>query len=108
MDPPWQGVSRGRDARYAQPLDLATFIAACERLNARGIRYLVSFDGRTGERAHGVALPSSLGLKRVALHAGRSAQSTLVGRDELTVESLYLSPALLSERPRLATAAAPA
>jgi DNA adenine methylase len=32
---------------------------------------------------------------RVDLEAGRSTQATLLGRDEITVESLYLSPELV-------------
>jgi DNA adenine methylase len=35
-----------------------------------------------------------LGLHLVELDAGRSSQATLLGRAEVTVESLYLSPAL--------------
>src|SRR5205807_711805 len=99
MDPPYQGVSAGRDRRYAQPLELPAFLDALEQLNTRGIRYLVSFDGRTGARAYGEALPAALGLRQVRIHAGRSAQSTLSGRDEHTVESLYLSPALARALP---------
>jgi DNA adenine methylase len=33
----------------------------------------------------------------VELEAGRSSQATLLGRDEMTVESLYLSQALAEE-----------
>jgi DNA adenine methylase len=39
-------------------------------------------------------LPERLRLHLVELDAGRSSQATLLGRDEVTVESLYLSPAL--------------
>ena len=34
-------------------------------------------------------------MKKVELHAGRSSQATLLGRNDVTIESLYLSPALL-------------
>ena len=43
---------------------------------------------------HGRPLPVRLGLQLVELDAGRSSQATLLGRDEITVESLYISPAL--------------
>jgi site-specific DNA-adenine methylase len=33
-------------------------------------------------------------LRHVELHADRSSQATLLGRAEITIESLYLSPAL--------------
>ena len=34
------------------------------------------------------------GLAHIEVHAGRSTQATLLGRDDDTYESLYLSPAL--------------
>jgi len=98
LDPPYQGVSGGRDRRYVAPLDRDRFVGELERLNARGVPYLVSFDGRSGDRAYGEPLPRELHLRRVALPAGRSSQATLSGRVALTVESLYLSPALRGAR----------
>src|SRR5207245_10418317 len=63
-------------------------------LNARDISYLVSYDGVTGDKVHGQQLPKHLNLHLVELEAGRSSQATLLGRNEVTIESLYLSPAL--------------
>ena len=40
-----------------------------------GVPYLVSFDGRCGDRAYGEPLPRALRLRRVPLAAGRSAQA---------------------------------
>lgn len=94
LDPPYQGVSRTRDPRYVAPLDLERFVAELDRLNRRGVPFLVSFDGSSGDRTYGSPLPAELGLRRVLLPAGRSSQGTLVGRVAETVESLYLSPAL--------------
>ena len=94
MDPPYQGVSRKRDARYLSGVDFAEFVEALTELNERGISYIVSYDGRTGSKTYGPPLPPSLHLDLVELHAGRSSQATLLGRDDETVESLYLSPAL--------------
>lgn len=99
MDPPYQGVSIGRDRRYVQPLDIDTFIAELRRLNDVGVPFIVSFDGLCGSRTYGEELPAELGLKRVLLVAGRSTQATLLGRADITVESLYLSPALLRRIP---------
>jgi DNA adenine methylase len=94
LDPPYQGISRGRDPRYHQQLPLSRLVAALEGLNARGIPYLLSYDGRCGGREYGEPLPKALRLTRVLLPAGRSSQATLCGRVEETFESLYLSPAL--------------
>ncbi|MBI5387324.1 MAG: DNA adenine methylase [Verrucomicrobia bacterium] len=94
MDPPYQGVCGERDPRYLKGVVFDEFVEVLESLNFRDIKYLVSYDGRTGERVHGRKLPERLRLHLIELHAGRSSQATLLGRDEVTVESLYLSPVL--------------
>jgi len=95
MDPPYQGVSGDKNPRYIKQLDIEVFIEELERLNRRDISFLISFDGKCGKRTYGQTLPSHLNLKRILLPAGRSTQATLLGRKDMTVESLYLSPALL-------------
>jgi len=94
MDPPYQGVCGGRDSRYCSGIDHSDFVASLNDLNARGISYIVSYDGRRGDKKFGEILPASLDLEHIELDAGRSSQSTLLGRDEVTHESLYLSRAL--------------
>lgn len=98
MDPPYQGTSGQKDRRYHRPLDLERFIQELDALNARGIDFVISLDGRCGTKAYGTSLPSALGLHRIELHAGRSSQATLNGQAAQTYESLYLSPGL---QPRL-------
>lgn len=95
MDPPYQGVSSNRDRRYRDGLTFNHFVETLEDLNSRQISYIISYDGRTGGKRHGDVLPESLGLGHFEVDAGRSTQATLLGRDDRTVESLYLSPALL-------------
>lgn len=97
MDPPYQGVCGDRDSRYLSGIHHDDFVVALEALNSRGISYIVSYDGRRGEKTFGELLPASLDLTRVELDAGRSSQSTLLGRDEVTYESLYLSRALTNQ-----------
>ena len=65
---------------------------------ARGVaREKVCDDGPTTRGAtHGQALPAELGLHRVELMAGRSTQSTLLGGDDVTYESLYLTKDLVA------------
>lgn len=102
MDPPYQGVCGDRDSRYLSGIYHGDFVEALQELNSRGISYIVSYDGRRGDKTFGELLPASLNLTRIELEAGRSSQSTLLGRDEVTYESLYLSQALtdqLTHRP---------
>jgi DNA adenine methylase len=94
FDPPYQGVNGRRDPRYLERVSFGELAETLEHLNARGISYLVSYDGRTGDKRFGQTLPLRLDLERVELLAGRSSQATLLGRNALTFESLYLSPAL--------------
>lgn len=94
MDPPYQGVCGDRDSRYLSGISHDDFISTLEELNLREILYIISYDGRRGDKTFGDLLPSSLGLTRIELEAGRSSQATLLGRDEITYESLYLSRAL--------------
>lgn len=98
MDPPWQGTSGKRDQRYAHVLDIDELIDELDSLNTRKVPFLLSFDGTCGDRSYGNELPQSLNLTKVDLHAGRSTQATLLGRDEITVESLYLSPSLVRKQ----------
>lgn len=97
MDPPYQGVCGNRDSRYLESVQFSEFVEALNELNARSIRYIVSYDGRTGEKSYGESLPHNLGLTLIELDAGRSSQATLLGRKDITIESLYLSPALAGQ-----------
>ena len=58
--------------------------------------YAVSYDGRTGDKVYGEPMPESLELRHLELKVGRSTQATLLGRDDVTYEGFYLSPALAS------------
>ncbi len=95
LDPPYQGISFARDHRYYQGLSYNELADVLALMNLNGISYLVSYDGRTGEKHHGQSLPSDLGLRHLEVPAGKSSQATLLGERRDTVESLYLSPALV-------------
>jgi DNA adenine methylase len=94
MDPPYQGVCKNRDNRYFGTFDSAEFITSLAELNRRGISYILSYDGRTGNRVYGKPMPESLELTHLEIEVGRSSQATLNGEEHVTVESIYLSPAL--------------
>lgn len=94
MDPPYFGTSTGRDRRYAEWMTRERLVAGLRALNARHIRFALSYDGMCGARVYGPPLPDELGMTRLHLHAGRSSQATLNGGTDETVESLYLSGGL--------------
>jgi len=91
MDPPYQGVCGDRDSRYFSRIHFDDFVLALEQLNRKGTAFAISYDGKRGNKTFGNLLPKELGLKRIEIEVGRSSQATLLGREEITVESLYLS-----------------
>ena len=94
MDPPYQGTSQTKDPRYYRGLALDELVDFLMELNKRHISYLLSYDGRTGKKTYGNQLPAELNLHQLEIYAGRSTQSTLLGKNSKTYESLYLSPTL--------------
>ncbi len=100
MDPPYQGTSGRRDSRYAYLLNIEELIDSMNDMNKKNIPFMLSFDGTCGDKSYGFGLPSSLNLTKINLKAGRSSQATLLGRDDVTIESLYLSPALINKTNR--------
>jgi len=97
MDPPYQGVCGERDSRYFAGVMFDEFVDELAKLNRRGIWYAVSYDGQTGAKRFGRPMPKLLDLTLVQLEAGPSTQATLLGRNAITVESLYLSAPLAEE-----------
>lgn len=101
MDPPYQGVVDTHNHRYRHAISFDPFVAALDGLRRKGIAFIVSYDGRTGTKRYGRPLPASLGLTHVEIPAGRSTQATLLGRDDRTFESLYLSPEITTDETQL-------
>lgn len=91
MDPPYQGVCSSRDSRYFSGIDFNEFVECVEDLNRRNVDFIISYDGKCGDKQYGTDLPNNLGLRKVMLNAGLSSQSLLLGKKETTIEALYLS-----------------
>ena len=92
MDPPYEGTT----TRYHQSLDKRRLIVNLRDLNDRGVPWVLSLDGQCGDKVYGTGLPEDVFGEKIAVHGGRSTQATLNGVVASTVESLYLSPGLLS------------
>ncbi len=97
MDPPYQGTGQNGGFNYAGNIEFENFIASLIELNHKNIPYILSFDGRTGDKTFGNPLPDCLHLTKIEMNAGRSSQATLLNRKEITYEVLYLSPSLVSK-----------
>lgn len=94
LDPPYMGTSTGRDLRYAEQMTQERLVAGLKGVLARRLSVALSYDGSTGEKVYGPPLPAHLNMTRTHINTGRSSQSTLSGKDDETIESLYLSPDL--------------
>lgn len=94
MDPPYQGTSNGKDPRYIKGLDYEKLVSSLELLLEKNVPFLLSLDGKCGNKTYGKTLPEYLNLQKIDVYAGRSSQATLNGKEHETVESLYVSPNL--------------
>lgn len=95
LDPPYQGTSFTRDHRYFEGVKYDEFVTCLQLYNKNNLSYIISYDGTCGQKEYGQKLPDDLNLEHFYINAGRSTQSTLLGRSDSTFESLYLSPALI-------------
>jgi DNA adenine methylase len=96
MEPPYQGVCGERDYRYYSGINHEEFVCSLQNLLKRGISFIVSYDGKCGNKNYGEEIPINNGIKHIHLYAGRSTQATLLGKNEITYESLYISSDLLN------------
>lgn len=103
MDPPYQGVSNVRDCRYLSGIDFNDFVEAIDSLNRRGIDFVISYDGKCGEKEYGDDLPKWLDCEKIYLNAGVSSQAVLLGKKDITYEALYISRKLKCHQMNVAT-----
>jgi len=97
LDPPYQGTSGlTPDHRYASGLSRELFESALSEAVKSNISFIVSYDQIRDDNKYGYPLSSDLGLAHLHISSGYSAQATLLGKLERSIESLYLSPALVS------------
>ena len=94
LDPPYQGTAKNGGFRYLETLSYDNFVISLHELNKKNISYIISYDGRTGDKTYGENLPEKLELTKIEINAGRSSIATLHNRNEITYEALYLSKSL--------------
>jgi DNA adenine methylase len=88
LDPPYAGNRQ----RYAEDLAPARLFAVLAELNARSVKWALSFDGLRGELDLTHPVPRDLFRRHVYVHSGRSAvNKVLNGGGAAVRESLYLN-----------------
>jgi DNA adenine methylase len=97
MDPPYQGTCNARDSRYYSGIRFEHLVESLDSLNNRNVPFIISYDGRTGNKRYGIDIPDELHLHKVDVEVGRSTQATFLGSNDITYETLYLSKALAAK-----------
>jgi site-specific DNA-methyltransferase (adenine-specific) len=88
LDPPYAGNHQ----RYTQDLDLQRFWTVLEKLNSRGVKWALSFDGHRGGKDLTHNVPKALYKRQRLLNSGNSAvHKVLNGPIQQVKESLYLN-----------------
>lgn len=88
LDPPYFHT-RGR---YFGTIDFERFLEYLEDLNHRGIKCLLSFDGKRGEEDYMVDLPKGLFKRHEFIPSGNSTFKKVIDKEtEKVLESLYLN-----------------
>lgn len=88
LDPPYFHTK----GRYYGTIDFDAFLAYLDRLNSRGIKYMLSFDGIRGEDNLTIELPKESYKRHVFIPSGNSSFKKVMGKESIQVlESLYLN-----------------
>lgn len=88
LDPPYFHTK----GRYYGTIDYDDFLKYLSDLNARGIKFMLSFDGIRGDENYTVNLQEGLYKRHVFIPSGNSSFKKVMDKQSLQVlESLYLS-----------------
>lgn len=88
LDPPYAGTKQ----RYAADFCPGRLWEVLERLNSRGVRWALSFDGSRGQKVYLQELPRELYVRHVSIASGHSPVGRVLnGPIEMVHESLYLN-----------------
>jgi DNA adenine methylase len=89
FDPPYGGT-KGRYTK--ERFDLSTFFDELARLNDRGVKWILTFDGKAGNRIYRYELPQNLYCHKILIQTGHSPFVKLMNTSIDSVnESVYLN-----------------
>ena len=89
LDPPYGGTK----SRYTQtPFSLDEFYATLDELNSKGVNWMLTFDGSSGERTYSYAPPEELFKETFKVKTGKSAFRKVIDKVQENIqESVYLN-----------------
>lgn len=86
LDPPYAGSNN----RYIKDLDVIEFFKELEKLNSKGVKWILSFDGQRGDKNLEYPVPEELYKEKKFLSNGNSSvNNVLNGKSEEVLEALY-------------------
>jgi len=88
LDPPYFHTK----GRYFGTINFDDFLKYLENLNSRGVKYILSFDGKRGNTDYTVDLPKDLYKRHEFLPSGNSTFKKVICKEaEKVLESLYVN-----------------
>jgi len=88
LDPPYAGTKQ----RYSAEFENKDLFEELEKLNRKGVKWALSFDGKRGDNDFTHDVPTEIYTTRLYLHSGNSAvKKVLSGPVERVEETLYLN-----------------
>lgn len=88
LDPPYVNSKN----RYIQNLDVEALFEALEKLNKKGVKWALSFDGKRGKENLQYPVPNNLFKRVVLINNGSSKVGQVLNKKQETVhESLYMN-----------------
>lgn len=88
LDPPYFHTS----GRYYGTIDHEAFLGWLETLNSKGVRFMLSYDGKRGDTDYEVKIPKSLWKSKRMIPSGNSSfKKVMDGSIEQVTEALYLN-----------------
>lgn len=88
LDPPYANTK----GRYYGSIDYSEFFDFLNELNEKGIKYALSFDGKTEDKEYYYDIPKHLYKRHIILKSGKSTFNKVIDKKSIDVhESLYLN-----------------
>lgn len=89
FDPPYGGTK----SRYTQtPFSLEEFYSTLDQLNSKGVKWMLTFDGSSGDRQYSYAPPEELYINKFQVKTGKSAFRKVIDKVQEDIhESVYLN-----------------
>ena len=88
LDPPYFHTK----GRYYGNIDFGAFLDYLEGLNSKGVRFILSFDGKRGDKTYKTSLPDSLYSRKFLVPSGNSPfKKVMENKSEMVEEALYIN-----------------